>query len=249
MIPKIIHFCWISGDPYPPLIDHCIRSWHTIMPDYQFMLWDKRKVEELASGWVNQACQHKKYAFVADYVRCYALSHFGGIYLDADVEVLKRFDDLLTQQSFIGYDSTGAIEAAIIGAEPHCTWVQKALEYYNDREFVKSDGSFDMSPIPRMISTTLHQCFNFQDQPSHIQSLSELTLYPADYFSPKNYQTLRVQISPDTYTIHHFDGQWIDQTFKNKAKRMFHQIIYKTLGEQVHNKTIRMIRVLKKKIR
>lgn len=248
MIPKIIHFCWISGDPYPSLINHCINSWHRTLPDYKLMLWDKNKVDSLASIWVNQACQHKKYAFVADYVRCYALFHYGGIYLDADVEVLKNMDDLLDQQSFIGYDPTNEIEAAIIGAEPNSPWIKETLNYYNNRNFIKADGSFDMKPIPQIISTTLHQCFDFKDQPNRIQFLPGLTLYSADYFSPKNYQISRIQTTANTYTIHHFDGQWLSPTFKNKAKRVIHKVLYKIFGEQYHTKIVQIIRSLKIKI-
>ena len=113
MIPKIIHFCWLSGEPYPPLIEHCINSWREKLPGYQFVLWDKAKADGIASEWVQEAYRNRKYAFAADYIRCYALYHFGGIYLDADVEVLKNMDELLVCKSFLGYDSTGALEAAI----------------------------------------------------------------------------------------------------------------------------------------
>ena len=27
MIPKVIHYCWLSGDPYPENIQKCISSW------------------------------------------------------------------------------------------------------------------------------------------------------------------------------------------------------------------------------
>lgn len=37
MIPKIIHFCWLSGDKYPELVQKCISSWKKTMPDFVFM--------------------------------------------------------------------------------------------------------------------------------------------------------------------------------------------------------------------
>ena len=40
MIPKIIHYCWFSDDPYPDLVKRCIRSWKLILPDYELRLWD-----------------------------------------------------------------------------------------------------------------------------------------------------------------------------------------------------------------
>ena len=40
---------------------------------------------------MKEAYEKGKYAFVSDYVRVYALYNYGGIYLDTDVEVYKKF--------------------------------------------------------------------------------------------------------------------------------------------------------------
>jgi len=69
MIPKIIHFCWISGDPYPEQIAKCIQSWKVYLPDYQFVLWDQKKINALDSTWLKKTIELKKYAFAADYIR------------------------------------------------------------------------------------------------------------------------------------------------------------------------------------
>ncbi len=249
MIPKIIHYCWISGTNYPDLIKHCIDSWHKLLPDYQFVLWDKSKVQEIHSPWIDEAYYYKKYAFIADYVRCYALYHYGGIYLDADVEICKSMNDLLFQTSFIGYDSTGSIEAAIIGAERHTKWLKDALNYYTDRHFVKSNNTLDTRPIPIMLSQQLHQNFSFKDTPHQIQKLKGITLFPAEFFSPKNYQTLTIKPTQNTYTIHHFDGQWIPSTFWHKTKKNIHRIIYLLIGNKGHNQITNYMRNIKNKIR
>ena len=39
MIPKVIHLCWLSGDPYPAKIARCLETWKKNLPDYQVMLW------------------------------------------------------------------------------------------------------------------------------------------------------------------------------------------------------------------
>lgn len=40
MIPKIIHFCWMSGEPYPDLIQECLDSWKEKLPNYRVIKWD-----------------------------------------------------------------------------------------------------------------------------------------------------------------------------------------------------------------
>ena len=84
-IPKIIHYCWLSGDPYPELVQFCMQSWKEKLPDYDFVLWDKSHFDIHSVPWVEQACSAKKWAFAADYIRLYALYNYGGIYLDSDV--------------------------------------------------------------------------------------------------------------------------------------------------------------------
>ena len=106
MIPKIIHLCWLSGDPYPPKIAKCLKTWEKFLPDYEVVLWDTQRFDLNSSLWVKQAFEKKKYAFAADYIRFYALFHIGGIYLDSDVEVLKSFDDLLDLPYFIGAEKS-----------------------------------------------------------------------------------------------------------------------------------------------
>ena len=43
MIPKIIHYCWLSGDPIPEKLQRYMNTWKKHLPDYEFMLWDKSR--------------------------------------------------------------------------------------------------------------------------------------------------------------------------------------------------------------
>ena len=83
MIPKIIHYCWLSNDPFPEKIQMCIDSWKKVMPDYELKLWDTHNFDiENSTPYVKEAFANRKWAFVADYIRLYALYTEGGIYLD-----------------------------------------------------------------------------------------------------------------------------------------------------------------------
>ena len=84
MIPKIIHFCWLSDEPYPESIQKCMNSWKEKLPDYEIWKWDFKRFPKGSAKWVDQAFEKRKYAFAADYIRLYALSNYGGIYPDSD---------------------------------------------------------------------------------------------------------------------------------------------------------------------
>lgn len=221
MIPKIIHLCWLSGDKYPAKIAKCIASWKKHLPDYEIMLWDTKRFDLNTSNWVKQAFEAKKYAFAADYIRFYALYHYGGIYLDSDVEVLKSFNPLLDLPYFVGAEKAGTPEAAIMGAEKGLPWIRKCLDYYNDRNFIKDDGSYDIRKLPEIMVEQITQV-----QPIHNLSLEEsenirkfdfakeVLVMHDKYFSPKVFDSREVEITPYTYAIHHYQNSW----FSHKAK-------------------------------
>ncbi|EEF76225.1 glycosyl transferase [Phocaeicola coprophilus] len=233
MIPKIIHYCWLSNDPFPPLVNQCIESWKKALPDYEFILWDTNKIDINSKLWLKQSFENKKYAFAADYIRCYALYHYGGIYLDADVEVIKSFTPLLSEPILIGEEASGDIEAAILGAEKGATWLKACLEYYENRPFIKSNGTFDTKPIPLLLNQIKQKYFpNYPIKPFY-------------YFSPKDYNIGKICITKETFCIHHFDGKWLKKGVKYKLKIMLHRILYIFGGRKNHNKIVRVIRRIK----
>lgn len=215
MIPKIIHYCWISGDPFPEKIQMCYDSWKRILPDYEIVLWDYAKVHSLHSCWCEKAMECKKYAFVADYVRFFALFHYGGIYLDSDVEVLKPFDDLLHLGYFVGKEhSEDGLnwEAAIIGSEIHQQWIKVCLNYYRFRPFCDKFGTMRTLPLPRIMRERLEKYYHIvecNELSDWNGNKNEICRFPYDWFSPKSWQTFEVMPTANTYTIHHFSASWV----------------------------------------
>lgn len=159
MIPKIIHYCWIGGNPLPPLAEECIASWKKYMPDWEYMRWDESNFD-IASAplYVRQAYEARKYAFVSDYVRLWALEQYGGLYMDVDFEVFRSFDDLMDKYpAFAGYEGCKrkAVMMGVIASEAHGVWVKDMLSTYDTRPFIKPDGSYDMLPNTSYFSDRL----------------------------------------------------------------------------------------------
>ena len=116
MIPKIIHYCWFGGNEKNPEILECIASWKKYLPDYEIKEWSEKDLEKVDNAYVKEAYQTKKWAFVSDYFRLYALYHEGGIYFDTDVEVKKSFNEFLNLSFFIG--SINLIVFGVVSNEP-----------------------------------------------------------------------------------------------------------------------------------
>lgn len=217
MIPKVIHLCWISGDSYPPKIKKCIDSWKDekgggCLADYEIVLWDYEKVVSLGYKWIRQAVEAKKYAFAADCVRFYALYHYGGIYLDSDVEMLKPFDDLLQLPYFLCAENEAhRFEAAVIGAKPGLKWMKDCLDYYKHRSFVNLFGEYRQAVLPYVMERQLEKKYELKliDGVGEFDASSQVVCYlPCDFFCPKSWTTKQINITTNTYCIHHFEGEW-----------------------------------------
>lgn len=215
MIPKIIHYCWLSNDPIPDDLKRYMDTWKKFLPDYKLMLWNFDRFPKTQSAWVKDAFNNKKYAFAADYIRLYSVYHYGGIYLDMDVEVVKSFDPLLKNDLMLGwqYDKDG-VEIAAFGAEKHSIWIKECLDYYDRRRFVRDDGTLNTMVMPVIISMLSKESgYTFVDVKNvdeymNMRADHIIPLYPATYFSPKSFLTGQVYATSDTFSIHHFAGSW-----------------------------------------
>lgn len=212
MIPKILHYIWFGNNPLTPLAQDCFASWQTAMPDWQIMRWDELNFDiSSAPLYVRQAYEARKYAFVSDYVRLWALEQYGGVYVDTDVKVLKSYEPLLNDTAFIGLEESKAHlpGTCVMGCEPHCQWVKDMLALYHNIEFVKTDGSLDMTTnVDRMGKCLISKGFvpsrNAQYLPDY-----DLRIYTHDYFSPIT-STRVMRKTKNTYSIHYFAESWRD---------------------------------------
>ena len=229
MIPKIIHYCWLSGDPMPELNLRCLATWKEKLPDYEIMLWDASCLKQIDLNWTYQAYEKRKWAFAADCIRFYALWHYGGIYLDADVEVLQSFNSLLGKKYFIGTEITSIPEAAVIGAEPHLNWIKNCLDYYSDRNFVNPDGSLNQTVLPVLMKSVIES--------------NSIELLPYYYFSPKDFFSGKIMKRNETICIHHFDSNWVDKnSWWFKVRAFIHKYLFLLLGREGHNNIVNAIR-------
>ncbi|MBO8485018.1 MAG: glycosyl transferase [Bacteroidetes bacterium] len=213
MIPKIIHYCWFGRKQKNELAVKCIASWKEILPDYTLMEWNETNFDYKKLKFTKQAYHIGKYAFVADVARLYALANFGGIYLDTDVEVLKSFDELLYLPAFIGYEHScptrEEIGTAVIGAGKGNSIITEFLNYYDRQVFILDNGEYNTTPNVAIITKLLSQKgISLNNQ--YYNYNNTLSIFPVDYFSPKNY-TGATLITDRTFCIHHFSASWCRQ--------------------------------------
>jgi len=238
VIPKVIHYCWFGRGKTPQIAIQCISSWKKYLPEYELFLWNEDTFDINSVPYVREAYEARKFAFVTDYVRLYALHKFGGVYMDTDVEMLKGLDDLLRLPAFSGFESETEIPTGIMASEQYGEWAEEQLQYYEGKHFIRPDGSYDMTTNVEIISSIM-ATNGFKLENGYQVYKGCMHIFPKDYFCPKTRSGI-IKLTPNTYCIHHFEGSW--QSWGVKAKKFFFR---KILGLQLTEFLIRT----KKKIR
>lgn len=204
-IPKIIHYVWLGPNKMGPLEEKCINSWKKYLPDYKIMEWNENQLPLIDMPYVRKAYKEKKYAFVSDVFRFYALSKYGGIYFDTDTEVLKNMDEFLALDFFCGrekYDGELNLAMTPIGSIPNHPIINSLYNNYKNKAFDYS------AAIEKPVTvTTTNQIINNEYLKKEFakNKIMEIEknakIFPSWYFvNPKKFYK--------PYAIHHYRASW-----------------------------------------
>ena len=246
MIPKIIHYCWFGRNPLPASAQKCIASWRNFMPGYEIKEWNEDNFDVNIIPYTQRAYEAKKYAFVSDYARYWILYHYGGIYFDTDVEIIKPLDEIIERGPFMGIEK-GAIYNHLpmvnpglgIGAESQHPFYEKMLEKYYDHPFLLSNGVRNPDAVVKM--TTIELQSRGLSISNMVQNVCNIWIYPSDYFCPMDSTTGVLSITERTVSIHHFVGSWMNQDFLYFFRHKLKIILVKLFGNKI---VVRLSKIL-----
>ena len=190
MIPKKIYTIWLAENGFlPDLVKKCMASQQ--IHGYEHHIIDLHNCYR--NKYIQDAIDAKQWTKACDYLRCYYLIETGGIYLDADIEMLpnKNFDDLLDSHIFAGKENNGFVNTAVMGAEKGCTLLVEHLKEVESK-FKGNDGKFFESSI-ELITPRL---------------LKHGKVLAPEYFYPFDHQRGTVDIKPYTICYHYFMKSW-----------------------------------------
>ncbi|WP_246943877.1 glycosyltransferase family 32 protein [Bacillus pinisoli] len=225
-IPKTIHYCWFGGKEKPEMVKRCMESWRKHLPEYEIVEWNESNFDITKNDYIKEAYASGKFAFVSDYVRVYALYHYGGIYLDTDVEVYKSFNDLLHHPSFWGFEQENYIATSTIGAQKGNALIKEFLDSYKNKRFINEDGTFNSLTNVAVI-TRLLEWFGLSKNGQYQEIEGLGVFYPQTYLSPYDYINCQSYKTEDTYAMHHFYKSWLPVRKRVNAniKKMLSRVI------------------------
>ncbi|MFD2037031.1 glycosyltransferase family 32 protein [Belliella marina] len=209
MIPKIIHFCWYGKGEYSETIKKCINSWETLLPEYEIRKWDESNTPFDRMPFLEILYKQKRWAFIADYVRLYAIFKYGGVYLDTDVEVIKPFGSLMDESAFIAFQteiglSKYPFNTAVIGCEKGNAFVEACLKETEKLQRMK----YHPMAAPNVSSSVLLGKYKINTYKT--QRAEHVLVLTKDYFYPFSWTEEYTDdcLTYNTVTIHWWEDSW-----------------------------------------
>lgn len=240
---KIIHYCWFGGKPLPKLAKKCIKSWKKYLPDYKIVEWNENNFDVNITKFSKQAYETKKWAFVSDVARIYALKEFGGIYFDTDMIVTKDISYLLNDDLFAGWESEYNVAVGVLGvSRKNNKLINKIWDFYCENDF--SEEAVYSLTIPVILTTILKNDYNLKSKHMENQKLDDnIMIYARDYFYPISSDNSPNLFTDRTCMIHYYVGSWLSNSEKKRIK--FQMIFGKKLGNLILNFLVFVKRVIK----
>ncbi len=230
-IPKIIHSFWFSGDPKPELYQKCRDSWTKILSEYEIIEWNMNNYDWHKNAFVEKAIECKSWAFASDYARLDVLKSYGGIYLDMDVEVLKPFDDLLSNDAILSYSNNIMVDLAVVGSRKANPIIERMLSLYSDVDIPLEKSGFSKFFQPSFVRATLAESGIRMD--GTLQRIDYATVFPHDFFMPLDYVLFDKDYSNhDTYCVHYDNFGWGNGSDKREKKMRDNRLMWSLIDNE-----------------
>ncbi|MCR4651614.1 MAG: hypothetical protein K5662_07630 [Lachnospiraceae bacterium] len=213
VIPKVVHYCWFGKGKKPERLQKYINGWKELLPDYEIIEWNESNYDYKKNKYMSKAYDCKKWGFVSDFARLDVVHSNGGIYLDTDVELIRRPDELLYNDAYIGFERLSSVNTgAGFGAVKGFSILKELMDYYMDRDFKNEEDPNKMILCPIYETELLFK--HGLKLNGNFQIVDNISVYPVEYFNAKSLYSNRLKITDSTISVHHCTWTWAGE--KNK---------------------------------
>ena len=234
VIPRKLHYMWLGGNPIPDNLKKCMESWNKYCPGYEIIEWNENNYNIAKNSYMKQAYEAKAYGFVPDYARLDILYNEGGFYLDTDVEIKRNIDDLRYQEAFCGVEKWQVINfGGLSGAMKGNPMIRAFLDARENILFCDDNGILNRNTCG-FYDTKVALRYGYMIS-GETQTINGMNVYAYDYFHPYDYMSRTVNETEHTYSIHWFNGGWLDGKMKkanDNTQKKYEDIYQKAVMRQ-----------------
>ncbi len=233
---KILHRIYFGFDGKPDLYSEYLKTWEEQLPEYKIMHWNADNLPMDINEFVQKMYESREHAFLSDYFRWWVLKEHGGVYLDADVEIVngKLFNEIIEEfessdnHSLIGVDTDdGWYTAHSMACKKNSPLAELMCDIYgNMGYFYHWRKTSCTAPIlvtlyflerTAQLKTRLPFLDNIgRTNPKTIIDIEGVRILPQDYMSPLKYFDveggsvfyLRDYDPSKTIICHHYGCSW-----------------------------------------
>lgn len=211
MIPLIIHQIWFQGidniiQPYKNCFIKTIEFLKNTSWEHYF--WDQTRIETfIKNEYPNYWDTYNKCNILVqklDVVRYLILYHYGGCYMDMDMEILKDFADLLNEEDELVFSLTkqlGYNNGILFSNKNNIFWLDFLKDVDSKINLLKFDNmlniQFSTGPI------------NFTTFIKKNKKIYKITSLPYKYLEPCETKYNKL-ITNEAYVINHYANSWIN---------------------------------------
>lgn len=215
MIPKTIHYCWFGGKPITPEVQKYLDTWKRHFPDFEIKRWDESNFDINARLYTRQAYFAKKFAFVSDVARLYALLQEGGLYLDTDIIIKKEFPkEWFEFEGFGSFEHDRFVQTGLMATAPGNSIIRAFIGIYDTIPFFRGI-SYDLTTNVHRFTTLMeNRGFRMNNQ---LQTIDGFTIFPQQLLCGKDWQCGRYD-DDSTYAVHDYAGMWGKEILKHRLR-------------------------------
>ncbi len=242
-IPKVIHYIWFGAAEKNLVIQECIRTWRSILPDYKVIEWNENNFSS-ENTFYNKCMSEKRYAYASDYARLEILYSEGGIYMDTDMFVSQSFNELLKFSFFAGLEREGIIGSSIIGCVPKNEYLRGLIDLYHSFDDNLSWEKYHANTV------VISDYFRKFSKDTNFQDIDDVKIFNTDYFYPYPWDApdkeFKKYISANTHAVHLWNLSWFDplSSFLYHLHKKDNRSGWKYFGKSVRAKPFKLLKYL-----
>lgn len=221
---KTIHRIFFGFGGEEDLYLPYLELWKKALPEYEIKLWNANNLPLDLNPWTRKMTELQDGVFLSDFFRWWVCKEYGGIYLDADIEIYdgEKFNALIEElEASQDYDSLIGMETPIGGYTSHSFACKKdsKLASYMCNLYANLDA-LSIARKKMLVGPHITNLYFWEHgikNNGNILSNSlvieaGVKILPLDFFSPLQYgaKPSLEYLSKNTCLVHHYGGSWFE---------------------------------------